>query len=72
MKSRSLLRPLAFAVGCVALLAGCSSGGDTKVSTATSTAPAQAQAAFARLDPAAFAERMNDHGATVINVHIPY
>ena len=72
MESRSFLRPLALAVGCLAFLAGCSSGGGTKTSTANSTAPAQATAAFARLDPATFAERMNDHGATVINVHIPY
>jgi phage shock protein E len=30
------------------------------------------EAAFARLDPAAFAERMQDKDAVLINVHIPY
>ena len=72
MKSRSVVRQrVALAALCVALLAGCGSGGE-KASTADGKEPAQAAAAFARLDPATFAERMNDHGATVINVHVPY
>jgi rhodanese-related sulfurtransferase len=55
----------------VMLLWGCSSDGE-KTSTANGKAPAQTAEAFARLDPAAFADRMNDSGAAVINVHIPY
>ena len=73
MKSRSVVRPLALAALFVALLAGCGSGGDMKASPADSKKePATATAAFARLDPAAFAERMNDGKAALINVHIPY
>jgi phage shock protein E len=72
MKSRSVVRyRVALAALFVALLAGCGTGGG-KASTADGKEPAQATAAFARLDPATFAERMNDQGATVINVHIPY
>jgi rhodanese-related sulfurtransferase len=71
MKSRSIQRRVALAALFVALLAGCGSGGE-KSSTANGKEPAQAAAPFARLDPAAFAERMNDQGATIINVHIPY
>jgi rhodanese-related sulfurtransferase len=57
---------------------GCGSGGDKgsaaangKESAATS-APTTAGQAFARLDPAAFADHMKDNGAVLINVHIPY
>jgi len=72
MQSRSTVRHgVALAVLFVALLAGCSSAGQ-KSSTANGKEPAQAAAAFARLDPGAFAERMKDKDATVINVHIPY
>ena len=72
MKSRRVVRPLALAPLIVALLAGCGSGGDKKMATANGNDQAQATAAFARLDPAAFAERMNDGKSTLINVHIPY
>ncbi|MCA1844753.1 MAG: rhodanese-like domain-containing protein [Actinobacteria bacterium] len=59
---------------------GCSSGGDKgstaangKESASTSaSAPATAEQAFARLDPAAFADRMNDKNAVLIDVHVPY
>jgi rhodanese-related sulfurtransferase len=71
MQSKSIQRRVGLAVLFVALLAGCGSGGE-KSSTANGKEPVQAAAPFARLDPAAFAERMNDQGATVINVHIPY
>ena len=71
MESRTALRHgVALAALVVALLAACSSGSE-KASTANGKEPAQA-AAFARLDPATFAERMNDKDATLINVHIPY
>jgi rhodanese-related sulfurtransferase len=71
MESRTALRHgLALAALFVALLAACSSGSE-KASTANGKEPAQA-VAFARLDPAAFADRMNDKDATLINVHIPY
>ena len=72
MKSRSVVRHrMALAALAVALLAGCNSAGE-KTSTASVKEPAQATAAFARFDPATFAERMTHKGATVINVHIPY
>jgi len=74
MKSRSVVQRRAAVVLAalfVALLAGCSSEGG-KMSTANGNEPAKATAAFERLDPAAFAERMKHDGATVINVHIPY
>jgi rhodanese-related sulfurtransferase len=72
MSSKRVQHSIVTAVLFVALLVGCSSSGDKKASTANGKEPAQATAAFARLDPAAFAERMNDKDATVINVHIPY
>jgi rhodanese-related sulfurtransferase len=73
MQSRITVRHgVALAALFVALLAGCSSSGEKKTSAANGKEPAQAAPAFARLDPAAFAERMNDNKATVINVHIPY
>ena len=51
----------------------CSSDDDHKSSAkGTQSAPAQTEAAFARLDPAAFADRMQNKAAVVINVHIPY
>jgi rhodanese-related sulfurtransferase len=61
----------AVAIVCVALVSGCSSGGG-ETSTAQDKGKASTTEAFARLDPAAFAERMNDQSAVVINVHIPY
>ena len=77
MESRSVQRRMALAVLFVAaLMAGCSSAGE-KTSTsegkeAGANEAASTKAPFARLDPAAFAERMNDPKATLINVHIPY
>lgn len=72
------------AVVLIALGAGCGSDDDNSMES-HSTAPApvhteskteteasQGEAAFARLDPAAFEERMASEGAAVINVHIPY
>ena len=73
MKSRCVQRRVALAVLFVALVSGCGSdSGGEKTSTANGKEPAQATAAFVRLDPAAFSERMNDPDAAVINVHIPY
>jgi rhodanese-related sulfurtransferase len=50
-------------------------GGGEKTSTSegkTGNEAASTKEAFVRLDPAAFAERMNNSEAAVINVHIPY
>ena len=60
-----------------ALMAACSSAGEkTSMSDGKTTADGKASsagtAAFARLDPAAFAERLNNSDAALINVHIPY
>jgi phage shock protein E len=58
-----------------ALTTGCGSGGGKSSSAKGHETPetaAPASAAFARLDPAAFAGRMNDKGAVLINVHVPY
>lgn len=53
--------------------AACRSGDDQKLPAKGSAAtPAQTPVAFARLDPAAFAERMQNKDAMVINVHVPY
>ena len=60
------------AVILVALASGCGSGGEKKATTANGKEPARATQAFARLDPAAFAGRMNDKDAVLVNVHIPY
>ena len=71
MQWRFVQRPVAVAVLFAALVAGCGSEG-AKTSTADGKEPAQTAEAFARLDPAAFAERMKEPAATVINVHVPY
>lgn len=76
MSSRTVQRRFAVAVVSVALLAGCSSAGE-KTTTADKSATADGKEAtsteaFARLDPAAFAERMKNSEAAVINVHVPY
>ena len=75
MKSRSVQRRFAVAVMSVALVAGCSSAGE-KTTTGDKSATADGKEAtteaFVRLDPAAFAERMKNSEAAVINVHIPY
>ena len=66
------------ALAVVVLLSACGSGGGKSHSAqghemAPMDAPAAGvPAAFARLDPAAFAGRMEDKGAVLINVHIPY
>jgi|SRR5687768_12921772 len=71
MKLRSVQRRWALAVVSVALVAGCSAAGE-KTTTSDGKA-SDGQAAFARLDPAAFGERMNSNPqAAVINVHVPY
>lgn len=62
---------VAVAVVLVVLVPGCSSGGE-KTSTANGQEPVPATEKFARLDPAAFADRMNNQDAFVINVHVPY
>ena len=76
MRSRSVQHRFAVAVMFVALLAGCSSAGEKTMTTDKSATAdgkeATSTEAFARLDPAAFAERMKNSEAAVINVHIPY
>lgn len=54
--------------------AACSSddGGKSSAKGTEAATPAQTQEAYARLDPDAFADRMQDEDAVVINVHIPY
>lgn len=71
MQSSSVQRRFALAVGSVALVAGCSAAGE-KMTTADSKQDSSTAEAFVRLDPAAFAERMSNSEAAVINVHIPY
>jgi rhodanese-related sulfurtransferase len=64
----------------VAVLAatGCSSSegkpsaAGSRESAATSGQAAPGTESFARLEPAAFAGRMGDKGAVLINVHVPY
>lgn len=71
MKSTSVQRRVVAAVVFAALLAGCSSAGE-KTMTAERQQESSTTEAFVRLDPAAFAERMKNSEAAVINVHIPY
>jgi rhodanese-related sulfurtransferase len=71
MQLRSVHRRLALAAVFVASVAGCSAAGE-KTTTAETKQEASTTEAFARLDPAAFAERMKNSEAAVINVHIPY
>ena len=66
-----VLRRFAVIAAFVALMAGCSAAGE-KTTTAESKRDASTEEAFARLDPAAFAARMKNKDAAVINVHIPY
>jgi rhodanese-related sulfurtransferase len=69
---------MALVVLSAALLAGCGTAAE-KAATAkapeaavkTADAPMGGEA-FARLDPAAFADKMKDKNAVLINVHIPY
>ena len=75
-RSSTLIVTAAAAVLFTGLAAGCGSEGRVEqaapaVATAEN-APAPAGESFARLDPAAFEERMKNEQAMVINVHIPY
>jgi rhodanese-related sulfurtransferase len=77
MKSRSsLIGMAAVAVVFTGLAAGC--GSDRRVEqaagvvTTVENEPAPGREPFARLDPAAFEERMKNDKAMVINVHTPY
>jgi len=77
MKSRSrLVATVAAAVLFAGLAAAC--GADGRVEQAAGTAvnvenaSSSAGEPFARLDPAAFEQRMKNEQAMVINVHIPY
>jgi len=54
-----------------AMTAGCGSSGD-KSSAANGQDRVLSAEPFARLDPTAFARRINDKGAVLINVHVPY
>jgi phage shock protein E len=75
MKLRSVQRWSALAVVFVAVMAGCSGAGEKMTASdgkASDGKEAASTEAFARLGPAAFAERMNNSQAAVINVHIPY
>jgi rhodanese-related sulfurtransferase len=75
MNSRSF-RWAAVAVLFAGLAAGC--GSDVRVEQAAGAIatvenePAAPREPYARLDPAAFEERMKNEQAMVINVHIPY
>jgi phage shock protein E len=66
----------AAAVLVAGLVAGC--GPESRVERAAGAVatvenePGSANEPFARLDPAAFEERMKNEGAMVINVHVPY
>jgi rhodanese-related sulfurtransferase len=55
-----------------ALGAGCGSGGGKSSTANGKDRVAAAPEPFARLDPAAFADRIGDKGAVLINVHVPY
>lgn len=58
------------------LAAGCASEGRVEQAAGAAATvenePAQAREPFARLDPAAFEERMKNEPAMAINVHVPY
>ena len=60
----------------VVLTVGAACGGDDEKTSSgheMGAMPAETQpAAFARLDPATFADHMQDKDAVLINVHIPY
>lgn len=75
MNSRSFVTA-AVAVLFAGLAAACGSGDQVKqaggVAATVENEPAQAREPFARLDPAAFEERMKNEQAMVINVHVPY
>jgi rhodanese-related sulfurtransferase len=65
----------AVAVLFAGLAAGCGSEGRVEQAAGAATVenePAADREPYARLDPAAFEERMKNEQAMVINVHIPY
>jgi rhodanese-related sulfurtransferase len=72
VRSRTLL--LAFLTVLGVLAAGCDTNSDGEDISAGAEPGTEAPAgeAYARLDPDAFAGRMNEDSAVVINVHIPY
>lgn len=76
MNSRSTIVKAAVAVLFAGLAAGCGSDGRGEqaagVATAVANEPGAAREPFARLDPAAFEQRMKSDQAMVINVHVPY
>ena len=72
----TLIVTAAVAVFFAGLAAGCGSEGRVEqaagVVATVENEPAAAREPYARLDPAAFEERMKNEQAMVINVHIPY
>ena len=77
MNSRSFHRPMTAAVAVLfaGLAAGCGAEGRVEQAAgvvATVENEPAAREPFARLDPAAFEERMKNEPAMVINVHVPY
>jgi rhodanese-related sulfurtransferase len=73
----SLRRACSAAVATLAVVtasAACGSGGGTSSSAGRKpgTTVATTSEAFARLDPATFAARLQDKGAVLVNVHVPY
>jgi phage shock protein E len=77
MNSRSKrIVTAAVAVLFTGLAAGCGSEGRVEqaagVAASVANEPAPEREPYARLDPAAFEERMKNEQAMVINVHIPY
>jgi rhodanese-related sulfurtransferase len=78
MNWRSIQARTAMVVLAAALLGGCGAAAEKTatadghdMATKVSAAP-QSGEAFARLDPAAFADHMKDKDAALINVHVPY
>ncbi|HET9773093.1 MAG TPA: rhodanese-like domain-containing protein [Acidimicrobiia bacterium] len=73
MRSRTLLLVALLAVTGV-LAAGCDTKSDGEKTAAGAEPGTEAPAgeAYTRLDPDAFADRMKEESAVVINVHIPY
>ena len=71
-RARSVAVVAAAAIVLAALTAGCGSGGGMPPSAKGGETAAPTSQAFARLEPAAFAGRMGDAGAVLINVHVPY
>ena len=70
-KALGVVAALAAAVVAAAVTAGCGGSGGGSPSSLKGEAAAASQP-FARLDPGAFADRMGDKGAVLINVHVPY